>query len=503
MTRQKKLLLNTGAALAYQVITLICGFVLPKFIIPYFGSAANGLITSITQFLAIITLCECGVGSVVQSALYKPLADKSDEEISKVVISSNRFFHKIVRLLFVYVAVLMMVYPFIIREEFSYVYTAAMVLILALSYFAQYYLFLTYRLLLNADQLSFIQLGAHSIALILNTVFTVVLIKLGASVHIVKLGSVVAFLIQPLIIKLYVDRHYHINLKLQLTEEPLKQKWNGLAQHIASVVQGNADTVVLTVFSTLENVSVYSVYYLVTHGVRQVIVSLNTGIKAMLGNMLAKGETDTLNKTFSAVEFAFHTLVTLLFAITAILILPFVRIYTVNFTDAFYIRPLFAALMVMGQAVYCLRIPYEMMIQAAGHYKQTQASSIIEAVINSVVAVVLVLTFGIEGVAISTIVAIGYRTVYLAFYIQKCILYRPIRYFLKHLMVDAVSVVLMIVATCWLDMQPTNYYEWVWMALVVSLICCMVCVLINIIMYKKEIIDAKMLFLHRHKKEKK
>lgn len=503
MTRSKKLLFNTGSALVYQIITLVCGFVLPQFIIPHFGSAANGLISSITQFLTIITLCECGVGAVVQSALYKPLAEKNDEEISKVVISSNRFFNGIVRLLAVYVVALVIVYPLIIRDGFSHVYTAAMVLILALSYFAQYYLFLTYRLLLNADQLSFVQLGAHSLALILNTVFTVVLIKLGASVHIVKLGSVAAFLIQPLIIKLYVDRHYNINLKLHLTEEPLKQKWNGLAQHIAAVVQGNAATVVLTVFSTLENISIYSVYYLVAHGIRQVILSLNTGVKAMLGNMLAKNETDTLNKTFSTVEFAFHTVVTLLFGITGILILPFVRIYTANFTDASYIQPLFGALMVMGQAVYCLRIPYEIMIHAAGHYKQTQLSSIIEAMINIVVAVALVLAFGLEGVAISTIAAMGYRTVYLAWYIQKNILYRPIKHFVKHLLVDAICTLLMIAATCWIDIQPKNYYEWVADAIVVALICCSVCIIINFVMYKKEIKGAIKLFLHRLQKEKK
>ena len=133
---------------------------------------------------------------------------------------------------------------------------------------------------------------------------------------------------------MYVNKHYNLNLKLQLTEEPLKQKWNGLAQHVAAVVQGNAATVVLTVFSTLENISIYSVYYLVAHGIRQIVVSLNTGVKAMLGNMLAKREMETLDKTFSTVEFTFHTLVTLLFGVTAILIIPFVRIYTANFTDA-------------------------------------------------------------------------------------------------------------------------------------------------------------------------
>ncbi len=494
MTRKKKLLYNTGMALVYQVVTLVCGFVLPKFIIPYFGSSTNGLINSITQFLTIITLCECGVGAVVQSALYKPLAEKNDEEISKIMISSNRFFNNIIRILGVYVLALMVFYPIVVKNEFSVVYTVSLVLILALSYLAQYYLFLSYRLLLNADQVSYIQLGAHSLALILNTVLTIVLIKLGASVHMVKLGSVGAFLVQPIIIKLYVHKHYKLNLKLPLTEEPLKQKWNGLAQHIASVVQGNAATVVLTLFSTLKNISIYGVYYLVAHGIRQIIHSLNTGIKAMLGNMLAKREMETLDKTFSTVEFAFHTLVTLLFGITGILILPFVRIYTANFTDADYIQPLFGALMVLGQATYCLRIPYEMMIHAAGHYKQTQTSSFIEAGINIVVAVSLVLILGLEGVALSTVAALGYRTVYLVWYMRKNILNRPMKHFIKHIAVDAVCLGLMLCATFWINMQPTNYYQWAGLAVVVSLICAGVCLAVNLIFYGTEIKSAIRLF---------
>ncbi|MBE6594438.1 MAG: sugar isomerase [Ruminococcaceae bacterium] len=484
MNRKKKLFLNVGTAIGYQLITIVCGFVLPQFIIPYFGSATNGLINSITQFLTIITLCECGVGAVVQSALYKPLADRNDEDISKVVISSNRFFNKIVRILGIYVIGLMVFYPIIVKNEFSPLYTASLVLILAFSYLVQYYLFLTYRLLLNADQLSYIQLGAHSIALIFNAGLTILLIKLGASVHLVKLGSVVAFFFQPLLVKIYIDKRYHLNLKLPLTEEPLKQKWNGLAQHIASVVQSNVATVVLTVFSTLESISIYSVYYLVAHGIRQIIITLNTGVTAMLGNMYAKNESETLNQSFSMVEFSFHTLVTLLFGITAILIIPFVRIYTVNFTDAEYIQPVFAALMVLGQATYCLRIPYEMMISVTGQYKQTQMSSIIEAAINIVTACILVLIWGMEGVAVSTILAMSYRMIYLVIYNKKNILKRPIRHFVKHLAVDGVSLALMVAATAWINVYPTNYIEWAGVAVVVALTCILVSILVNLIAYK-------------------
>ena len=500
MKRGKKLSLNTMMALVYQFITLICGFVLPKFVIPYFGSATNGLINSITQFLTIITLCECGVGAVVQSALYKPLAERDNDGISQVVLASRKFFNNILRLLLVYVCILMLVYPFVIKEDFSYLYTASLILILALSYIAQYYLFLTYRLLLNADQRSFVQLGAHSLALILNTVATIILIRLGASVHVVKLAAALVFLIQSLIIKFYVDKHYKLNLKLKPISNALSQKWNGLAQHIASVGQQNVATVVLTFFATLKDISVYSMYYLVAHGVRQIIVSLNTGMQAMLGNMYAKKETETLHNTYATIELAFHTIVTLTFTITGILLIPFIRIYTINFTDAEYVYPLFGTLMVLAQAAYCIRIPYEMMIRVAGHYKQTQTSSFIEAGLCAVLSCLLVLQFGLIGVAIGIFVSMCYRTVYLVWYLSKNILCRKIQYFVRHIVVDVLSVCLMVLATSWIKLSALNYFAWIIMAVHVGVICLVISILLNSVFFRKKIFAI--LYLIKRKKRK-
>ena len=94
---------------------------------------------------------------------------------------------------------------------------------------------------------------------------------------------------------------------------------------------------VLTLLSTLQNVSVYSVYYLVVNGVKQIVYSMTSGMQAMLGNMLAKNEMKELNKAFENFEWTMHTLVTFVFSCTAILIVPFVRVYTADITDANYI----------------------------------------------------------------------------------------------------------------------------------------------------------------------
>lgn len=487
MTRKRKLILNSSSSLIYQFITIICGFVLPRFFLTYYGSEVNGLVSSITQFLGFISLAECGVGAVVQSTLYKPLADNDIQEVSMIIVSSERFFRRIAYILLIYTAVLMVFYPIITLDSFDYLFTMILIFVISISTFAQYYIGITYRLLLNADQLGFIQYIIHSAALILNTVSCILLMKSGASVQVVKLTTSLIFLLQPILLMVIAKRKYKIDHKIRFEGEPIKQKWNGLAQHIAAVVLVNTDTVVLTLLSTLENVSIYAVYNLVVNGVRQMIVSATNGMQAMLGNMLAKGEKEELNKSFDRIEWLLHTLVTIVFLLTGVLIIPFVRVYTAEITDAEYILPVFAYLITLAQGAYCLRLPYNIMVLAAGHYKQTQLSAIIEAVINVVVSVVLVFNFGLVGVAIGTLAAMTYRTLYLVWYLSKNILYRKIRYFVKHIIVDAVIVAVLIFVVNafpeFFTLNALNYISWIVLAVKVAVVGGLICIAVNLILY--------------------
>lgn len=486
MDRSKKLFLNTTVSLLHQIIALICGFILPRYFLVCYGSEVNGLISSITQFLGFITLAECGVGAVVQSALYKPLADKNEDEISKIIISAERFFKRIAAILVAYTAVLMVIYPFITIDSFDYFFTMSLIFVISISSFAQYYFSMSYRLLLNADQMAFVQLGTHSIALILNTVLSVLMMKYGAEVRMVKLMSSLLFLIQPLVLVWYVKKHYNINKKLVLHEEPIKQKWNGLAQHIAAVVLGNTDTVVLTLFSSLANVSIYAVYNLVVTGIKQIVTSMTTGMQSMLGNMYARNENKTLNETFSNFEWLLHTVTVIAFSCACFLIVPFVRVYTNGIKDTNYIVPAFAIIISLANGMYCLRLPYNMMVMAAGHYKETQASAIFEALINIVVSVVLVIKSGLIGVAIGTLVAMVYRTVYLAYYLSKNILMRKMNKFVKHIIVDVICVFISTIATRWYTLDDVSYINWFLMAIKVGITVLLVVGIINTIFYRDE-----------------
>lgn len=491
MKRKTKFMLNSATSLMYQFITILCGFILPRFFLKYYGSATNGLISSITQCLGFISLAECGVGAVVQSALYKPLAKKDMQSVNEIVASADRFFKKIAYLLLGYVIVLMICYPFITLNSFDYFFTFILIFIISISTFAQYYIGMTYKLLLHADQLGFIYYIVHSVALIVNTVLCIILMTKSVSVQIVKLSSSIIFLIQPIALAYIAKKKYKINRKIKIVGEPIKQKWNGLAQHVASVVLANTDSVVLTLFSSLENVSIYAVYHLVVNGVKLIISSLTNGLQAMLGNMLAKKETEKLLQTFETAEWGLHTLVTFVYTCTAALIVPFVEVYTLDIADVNYVVPVFGYLITLAQASYCIRLPYNIMVLAAGHYKQTQWSAIYEAIINIVLSILLVFWFGLIGVAVGTFVAMVYRTCYFARYLAKNIINRPLKHFIKHLFVDLVIVVSFFSIfnsfSSFFSMRNPDYGSWVILAVKVAVVSLIIELGINILFYGKEI----------------
>ena len=154
--RSKKAIINIISSVLLQAVTIICGFIIPKLIISNYGSNVNGLVSSITQFLAFITLIEAGFGPVIKSCLYKPIANKDKSEICKILKASDRIFKRISYIFIVYIAVLSVGLSLKFNGEFDSWLTVSLIGIIAASTFAEYYFGMTYRLYLQAEQRTYI-----------------------------------------------------------------------------------------------------------------------------------------------------------------------------------------------------------------------------------------------------------------------------------------------------------------------------------------------------------
>lgn len=482
--RIKRLKWNSSLALIYQVILVISGFILPRMFLKYYGSSVYGLTTSIAQFLSFINICDMGISAVVTAAFYRALAHKNKHKISQIVSYAKHFFFVIGILLLAYVLVLIFVYPGIVVDQFDSFFTITLILAMSISQFGQYFWGITNQILVSSDQRNYVVLTINGTTLLINTASAIILMRFGASIQIVKLTTSMVYLARPICLSIYVKKNYVIDRNVRSDGNVIPEKWNGIIQHIAYMVYSNTDVAVLTLFSTLSNVSVYSVYVLVTNSIKTFIGATFNGFQALFGNMIANEEDENLNKIYDFFEWSYHTITTFFYTITCVLIVPFAMIYTRGINDADYHAVLFAVLITLTYAISNFRECAYMIVRSAGHFKNTQTAAMLEALINLGVSIILVFKFGIIGVAIGTMCASIYSLVYFNHYFNSHILNRKSDKFYKQIISDVIQCVLMLLCVGWYRVDNDSYLTWAFSALKICIICILVLLLYQFIFYR-------------------
>lgn len=489
--RKKRAKLNIVISLAGQMVTLLCGFIVPGLLIRAYGSEAYGATTSIAQLLAYITLLEGGIGGVARAVLYKPLAENDMGTISAVVTEMRRFFRIIALIFLAYVLILACSFTNITDvDAFDWWTTFLLVIVISISTIAQYFIGITYQVLLQAAQKTYITNAVSTVATILNAMLTIILVGSGCSILIVKLVSSCVFVLRPIVLQAYVQRHFSLTIPKEQNRELLSQKWIGLGQHIAFFLHSNTDIMILTVLSDLKQVAVYSVYNMIVSHIQGFAVSFATGMEALFGDMIAKAEHKQLNETFNQYETMISIVVVILFSATAVLIMPFIKIYTAGITDADYFVPLFALLMTLSSVLYCLRLPYHAATIAAGHFRQTKVAAYGEVAINVFLSVVLVTKLGLVGVAVGTLTATAFRFLFYVVYLSRQIMHRPVALFAKRFVVNAVNFVAAIflgeyILSC---MTIEGYAAWAFCGVAVAGASAVLTVSINFVAYRNDML---------------
>ncbi len=431
MNRTKSLKLNMLSGWLLEFVTFLSGLILPRLVLTTFGSSCNGMVGAISQFLGFSAVLRAGVGGVTRAALFKPLAENDQESISAVMAATQKYMQKIGLIVAAYIVVLGGAYCLVMKGEFDWWYKFAMLLIIGTGTFADNFFGIKYKILLQADQKYYVQTMTAVISSIAVAIVSVVLILLDCSLLVVKIGSTCAVLLNPLLLSIYVKKHYHLNSSAKADNSALKQRWDAFVQQLAIILNHNVDLVLLTFFVPLKEISVYTIHYMVSGNIEKVVNSMVSGLNATFGSLLAHNEEVHLKKTFRIVEWGLFSVCIVIFSTTAVMLTPFVEVYTQSVTDVNYIRPLFAFAMTLVAMMNSMRLPYQLLTEAAGHFKQTRNGSILEVVLNVVVSLVMLYFFGIIGVIIGTFVASVVRTTQFAVHAMKHILHLPVIALLK------------------------------------------------------------------------
>lgn len=391
-----------------QIITIGLGIIIPRLVLVNLGSEANGLLNSVGSILTYMSLLEAGVGSATIQALYKPFAEDDKPSINRILSATHYYYRRTGLVYLALVLTLSVGYALLVKTGLPRFSVFLVVLMAGLSGVLNYFFQGKYRLLLAVEGKGYILTNLATVTSVGISLVKAVFLIAGANIVAIQSVYLVFNLFQMLYLVQYMHRHYSwIDLETIPDFESISQRNAVLVHQISSLVFYNTDTILLTALTSLKVVSVYSMYAMVFGMVKSIAVTLSDSYVFALGQ--AYSNQKKFIKMHNTYEVYNISMTFSLFCITAILIIPFMKLYTGGVTDINYVDSIIASLFILYYLIDNGRKPAGVLINIAQHFDKTKWCAALEAIINLSSSIVLTVLFGIYGVLFGTIIALLYR----------------------------------------------------------------------------------------------
>lgn len=473
--RKKRSLINIVLALISQLSTVIVGMLLPRALMVNYGSETNGLITSLQQIISYLTLIEGGLLSTVAVALYKPLAEENTDRVNQVLASAKYFYRKTGIVFCVVLLFFAITYPLTIaKTEYSYVQIFLMVLLIGVNGATQILFIGKYKALLMASQRNGIILAINAIS----TVLYSALLILGAYVHlplIVGLGiAVCAYLVRAIMFYVVVRKklpQYCYNKKSELVLFP--QRGDAFASQILTMLSLNGGVIVLSVMKApMGQISVYTTYNLVLSGLYMLMYSIENSVTSALGDLAAKESIQHIRSSYHKFDSAYHLIWAIVVGCLAVLLIPFIKVYTIGVEDANYIIPIEACLFILIGSLWMLRNQETLLMTARGRFKDMRKPMTIEAIIVIVGGALLYSIWGMRGMLIAKVLSVLYMTIVLMRYTYVILLQETMIPKIKNIGVSLIAICLTFAIGYWIRgfFSIDGLIGWIYYALACGMI---------------------------------
>ncbi|MBQ3164432.1 MAG: hypothetical protein II992_03060 [Lachnospiraceae bacterium] len=366
----------------------------------------NGLFSNI---IAVLSLADLGMGTAMMYSLYKPIANHDNEKIAAYINFFKRIYISIACVISLIGIALIPFLRYIVKLEQPLEHLE-IYYCLSLAEVVISYLFVYRTTLLSADQKNYILNKYSNIAKI--TIFCLRLIILFAFKNyflyllvaiIVNLGNNI--LMNHITVKMYP---FLKTAKSDLERNEKTALWQNVKAlffyKLGSVLQGNVDNILISVFVGTIYVGYYSNYSMIITYIVSFVSIVFSSVKATLGNLMTSEENNEAKKlhifnvmelinfwiiTFCSVCFIslFQSFIELSYGKSYLIELPVVVLVVINFYTC-NIR----------QTMWAFR-------ETTGIFQQTKYITMVTTSINFILSLILGYFYGMFGIILATIIA--------------------------------------------------------------------------------------------------
>lgn len=464
-----------------QLIITLLGIFVPWIVIKSYGSDVNGLLNTVTQIFTYMALLEAGIGSATRNALYKPFADKNTGEISHVASASQSYFRRVSVVYIAGVILLALLSPYVIITDIDNTTVSLVVLFHGLSGALSFYFIQTKLIILRIEGKGYVINAVTLVHTLISYTLKIVLAYYAINIVILQISYFLVSIIQVFFYSIYFKRNYGwIALKPSKDKGVLKDRNAYVITEIAWTIFSATDLIVLSTFVSTKMASVYSIYNMVFINLSGILNSIFVSTNYILGRTYHENleKYKSLHDTFNSV---FYGTITILMSCCYVLILPFVSLYTDGVSDINYIYPELPLLFCLVQMLSWSRYISGNLTSVAGLAKPTSYVSLIEAIINVAMSIILVHKFGIKGVLFATVIALPIKVIYCTYITERKVLRRSLRKTLTILGTNALLFIAVVITSHYIKIPINTFGEFIVKGALVFVVFSVVGVLINYI----------------------
>lgn len=414
--KKNRLLANMMSYAVLQIVNMMVGLFLPRLYLAVYGSEINGVVSTVNSFISYFSYLEAGLGLTMIHSLFRPLANNNYDELNGLLAYSKKKYKEISYIYFALVLGASFLFPVVNptmalgKAEFFF-----LVLIIGLYGALDFYGMAKYRVLLTADRKEYVISNAMILAQVVRFIFVWILLHLNLSIAVVKIVPVLTLVLRSTILNLYVRKKYSrvdFSVPPRAFVEGKKQQFDALILQVSISTSVSLPTIIISQFLGFKEANVYAVYNLVINAMIQIISALSSGVSPMLGRSIAQGK--SIEKTYDVYDYIVSYVIVVFFSTAAIMLLPFIQLYTNVVDDTQYIHFSYAVLISVWAAVYSYRIPVTAVVNAAAIYTQNRRSNIVNLVLQVVLGILGTKYFGIQGLLVVMIIAALHRNISLS-----------------------------------------------------------------------------------------
>lgn len=469
-------------------ISIILGLIFSRLLLVNYGSDINGLISSITQFVSFFTILEGGFTTAAIVSIYKPLQDKSYEEVNDILYTAKVKYLKIGFMISVLVLLLGSIYLLFIDIDLPYIYCFILIVICLLQTFLSIAIESKYNILFFGANKEYIITILKLFARLIGWVLSIIFIVKKFNIIYVYATYLVTSVLNIVLIKHYEKKSYtFINYKGKYIPEKIKGTNDLMIQKIANTIFNSTDIFLISIILNFALASVYSVYNLIYKSIVQILKSFLSAPFNSLGQLLNHKDRNlegikNISNIYNTVSLVATTMI---LTITAVCTLPFVKLYTSGVTDINYIDSLLVYLFFSNAFFQLINQSYASVINASGLFKYQNKVCIIAAILNIVLSIILGIITGIYGILLGSLVSYMLIAFYNIYVCNKKILNISIQ---KDVILIFLNYIFALILICFgirFVIFSNTYLGFIIYAMIIFIIICLIIGVYNIIINYK------------------